>query len=199
MEINQSNQIEDSNLKTSLFSCSSSNSSHEPRENENENIYYYINKDGARITLFKNFGHVESKLISKRIAYQYYKMSTKKYSEYLEWDKLDWDKKGVFEKVDCDIKNKITVKELIENFKGEKWIAKKYNLLMHNCQTFAAKIIKILKAVRINEEDKLRVVEKTKLPGCIINALWHNEELSLKNTLGRIPIFGLFHDIINPK
>ena len=92
-----------------------------------------------------------------------------------------------------------TVKELIENFKGEKWIAKKYNLLMHNCQTFAAKIIKILKAVRINEEDKLRVVEKTKLPGCIINALWHNEELSLKNTLGRIPIFGLFHDIINPK
>ena len=66
-------------------------------------------------------------------------MSTKKYSEYLEWDKLDWDKKGVFEKVDCDIKNKITVKELIENFKGEKWIAKKYNLLMNNCQTFAEK------------------------------------------------------------
>ena len=28
------------------------NSSEELRENENDNIYYYINKDGVRITLF---------------------------------------------------------------------------------------------------------------------------------------------------
>ena len=40
----------DSDLK--IFSGSSSNSSNEARENKNENIYYYINKDGARITLF---------------------------------------------------------------------------------------------------------------------------------------------------
>ena len=32
------------------------------------------------------------------------------------------------------------------------------------------------------------------LPSCIISALWHNEKLSLTNTLGRIPIFGYFHD-----
>ncbi len=28
-----------------------------------------------------------------------------------------------------------------------------------------------------------------------MNALWHNEKLSLTNTLGRIPIFGIFYDI----
>ena len=99
-----------------------------------------------------------------------------------------------FYRVECDINNKIEIKELIENFKGERWGAKKYNVLLHNCQTFAAEVIKILKAVRKNEEHKIRMLEKSLLPGSIINALWHNEKLSIKNTLGRIPIFGFFYD-----
>ena len=89
----------------------------------------------------------------------------------------------------------MTVKELIKNFEGEKWVVKKYKVLTHNCQIFAAEIIKILKAIRKNGNDKIRMVEKIKLPGCIINALWHNEDLSLTNTLGRIPFFGFLHDI----
>ena len=40
----------DSNLTNS--GIGSINSSKEPRENENDNIYYYINKDGVRKTLF---------------------------------------------------------------------------------------------------------------------------------------------------
>ena len=90
----------------------------------------------------------------------------------------------------------MTVKELIKNFEGEKWVAEKYNVLTHNCQIFAAEIIKILKATRKNEKDKIRIVEKITLPGCIINALWHNEDLSLTNTLGRIPLFGFYHDLL---
>ena len=97
--------------------------------------------------------------------------------------------------VDCDINNKITLRELCNNFKGEKWEAKNYNVLNHNCQTFAAKIIKILKAIRIKEKDKIRTLEKSMLPNCIISALWDNEKLSKINTLGRIPVFGIFYDL----
>ena len=101
---------------------------------------------------------------------------------------------NIFETVDCDVINKITIRKLRDNFKGEKWLAKNYNVVFHNCQTFGAEIIKKLKAIRLNEKDKFRANEKTALPGCIINSLWQNEKLSLTNTLGRITIFGLFHD-----
>ena len=100
-----------------------------------------------------------------------------------------------FEKVDCEVLNKITVKELSDHFKEEKWEAGKYNVLTHKYQIFGAEIIKILKAIRIDKQDKVRMIEKTKLPGCIINSLGHNEELSWTNTLERILVFGLFHDM----
>ena len=38
--------------------------------------------------------------------------------------------------------------------------------------------------------------EKYLLQNCLIKALWENENLSMTNTLGRIPIIGLFHDIV---
>ena len=193
----------ESNLKKSIFS-SSSNSSNEPRKCNNENIYYYINKDGARITIFtydylnkfekikgKYYDYPISDLITDLIKCQHYNIS---YDE-LKKHKLNYDQIGNrFDTVDCDVINKITIRELKDHFKGEKWLAKKYNVVFHNCQIFGAEIIKKLKAIRINEKDKVRANEKTTLPGCIINALWHNEKLSLTNTLGRIPIFGLFHD-----
>ena len=195
-----------SDSKKSIFS-SSSNSSNEPRESNNENIYYYINTDGARITVFtidylKKFENIEpgdkfydddkiSGLITILIERQHYNISydecTKNYSDYYQFG-------NSFETVDCEVINKITVRELRDHFKGEKWLAKKYNVAFHNCQTFGAEIIKKLKAIRINEKDKVRANEKVTLPGCIISSLWHNEKLSLTNTLGRIPIFGLFHD-----
>lgn len=83
----------------------------------------------------------------------------------------------------------------MNNFKSEKWEAKSYNLLNHNCQTFGAEVIKILKAVRINKRDKIRINEKMILPNCMIKALWNNEELSAINTLGRVPVFGLAFDV----
>ena len=66
--------------------------------------------------------------------------------------------------------------------------------MTHNCQNFADEVIKILKAKRIHDIDKVRTKEKEKLPNCIISTLWDNEELSKINTLGRIPIFGYFYD-----
>ena len=140
-----------------LSSCSSSSN---PRESKNENFYYYINEDGARISVF-----TEDFLMKKFKGYPY---SLKKLI--------------------------ILLKELIDNLKGEKWEAKKYNVLTHNCQNFGAEVIRILKATRKNEDDKIRLKEKILLPSCIISSLWKNEELSLLNALGRIPIFGFFHD-----
>ena len=198
----------DSNLNNlGILTNSSFNSSKEPRINENGNIYFYINNDGVRITLFtnehlkmyeKNFFHNYlfndesdiSRLISHLMAIQYYNISIENYLE-----KEAGFNSIFFYRVECDINNKIEIKELIKNFKGERWGAKKYNFFTHNCQTFAAQVIEILKAVRKNEEQKIRMVEKSILPGSIINALWHNEKLSIKNTLGRIPIFGFFYDL----
>ena len=99
-----------------------------------------------------------------------------------------------FYRVECDINNKIKLKELIEYCTKKKWEADKYFVLSNNCQKLWVEIIKFLKAIRKYAQDKIRIKEKIMLPSCIISALWHNEKLSLTNTLGRIPIFGFFHD-----
>ena len=104
-----------------------------------------------------------------------------------------------FNIVKCDVKNKITLEELNKEFLGEKWEAKNYNLSSHNCQDFAAEVVKILKAVRMNEKDKIRINEKKALPNCLINALTNNEESFTINTLGRIPVFGLLFDVFVAK
>ena len=67
--------------------------------------------------------------------------------------------------------------------------------MLHNCQTFAAEVVKILKAIRIHETDKVRVNEKFLFTKLYNQALWHNEDLSLTITLGRIPVFGFFYDV----
>ena len=185
-------------LNKNYISNSSGSSNNLKRENKNENIYYYINKDGARITIFtaeylKKFeSYISDFVISRLIACQYYKISYEDYKNFLSkkfFGELN------FVKVTCEVINRITIKELIYHFKEEKWEAKNYIINYHDCQSFASEIIKILKAVRKNEEDKIRCIEKVELPDCIIRSLWKNEPLSLLNTLGRIPIFGFFHDL----
>ena len=199
----------ESKLKNSgaFSSFNYSNSSNNPRECQNDNTYYYINKDGARLTIinkkyYKNdsYSIKNGLLISEIIAAQqygkdieefinnYWKKSYKKENDISE----NFDD---FVRVECDIKNKMSLRELCNNFKGEKWEAKNYNVATHNCQTFAAKVIKILKAVRRNDRDKIRTKEKSELPNCIISTLWDNEELSVVNTVGRIPIVGFFYDL----
>ena len=193
----------DSEIKSNFFSSSSSN---EPRTSENDHDYYYINKDGARITrlsynnlesfvayrilssytceeLKDKVNELKTKIISGIIAEKIYNEITD--NEIL----LDKISKDIY-RIECDIKNKITLRELINNFKNENWSAREYNVATHNSQTFAAEIIKILKAIRMHEADKIRSNEKIILPNCLIKALWNNEDLSMTNTLGRIPIFG---------
>ena len=189
----------DSDIKNGFFS-SGSKSSETPRKDSNENLYYYINKDGARITKInkekysnKNKNESINDIIQKIIAAEQY---------HIPYEKFEFTilSKGIvngFQKIECNVNNKITLGELINNFKQEKWEAKYYNVLSHNCQTFGAEIIKILKAVRVNNRDKIRVKEKMILPNCMINALWENEDLSIVNTLGRIPVLGLGFDILS--
>ena len=55
--------------------------------------------------------------------------------------------------IKCDVNNKIILRNLIDEIKGEKWLAKSYSLVNNNCQDFEAEIVRILKANRIHEED----------------------------------------------
>ena len=61
-----------------------------------------------------------------------------------------------FYRVECDIKNKITLRELCNNFKSGNWSADNFEVATHNSQIFAAEIIKIFKAIRKHEYDKIR-------------------------------------------
>jgi hypothetical protein len=175
------------------------------RKENNKLTYYYINKDGARLTIYDN--SLLSKLdenfdiqscqrneisrISLAImASKYYGI---KYEEFFE-KAQNKDSSMYYSYIECDIDNKITLEDLCKEFEGEKWEAKNYNVVTHNCQNFADEVIKILKAKRIHDIDKVRTIEKEKLPNCIISTLWDNEKLSKINTLGRIPILGIFCD-----
>ena len=182
-----------------IFSSSNNiNSSQNCREKTNEFSYYYINKDGVRISKFnvKLSDNIEevSKQLMYEVATRYYGISVD------ELKRINLQDHNMFHAFYCDIKNKITLKELIEHFKGKKeWEAQAYNVLTHNCQNFGAEIIKLLKAVRVDERYRVRTREKMIIPNCMINAFWENEEWSLTNTLGRIPIFGAFYDVFTGK
>ena len=116
------------------------------------------------------------------------------FSQYYKLKKLK-----DFKFIECEIKKQMNLEELITYCKREKWEANKYNVFMHNCQDFVAEIIKVTKAIRIHNKDKIRTYEKLILPGCIISQLWDNEKLSSINTIGRIPMLGiLFDGIIGP-
>ena len=188
-----------------------SKDSQEPRKDKYTYDYYYINKDGVRISRL-SYNNLESyaayRILSdftcSELKVRVNELKTKIISGIIAeelYNKTEYEK-NLLEKItndiyriECDIKNKITLKELCNNFENENWRAQKYDVITHNSQTFAAEIIKILKAIRMHEADKIRVNEKRILPNCLIKALMNNEDLSLKNTLGRIPIFGLFHDL----
>ena len=187
---------EESDLKKSIFISSSS--SNEPRENKNENFYYYINKDnedktkrdGARITIYTkkvldfylskkyHWKYISiSELITDIIACQYYNMILDDFNKRKREENISKvinDDNNNFKRVECEVKNNIILKDLLDELKGEKWIAKNYNVLYLNCQSFGAEIIKILKAQRKDEFYKLRINEKLYIPSCIISALWHN-------------------------
>ena len=210
---------EDSEMKNSniFSSCSdSSGSSQNYRIEKNDFIFYYINKDGVRLTIieqemlkdFINYvknGFSDSYIIKLSllqannlhnfilviIACNYFKIPVREYYR-LNFLNLSLD----FKFVECEIKNKINLEKLIAYCKREKWEANNYNFLWNNCQDFAAEIIKITKAIRINNRDKIRMYEKKLLPGCIITQLWKNEKLSAINTIGRIPVVGFLFDLL---
>ena len=209
---------EKSEMKNSSIFASfskSSNSSINPRTEFNNFHYYYINKDGVRLTIIPKqilniieqkfnskftFERPLSRLVNKRRLYSsliliilicnHFGISLEQYIEKVE----NLPSYGDYKFIECDINNKIFLRELCDKFKGKKWEAISYNVKSHNCQDFVCEVIKILKAIRIHDYDKIRSLEKACLPNCIISALWDNEELSALNTIGRIPIIGTIFD-----
>ena len=179
----------------------SSESSNNPRIHNDEALYFYINKDGARITKINDkyfFGNDISKIPKEEIDLTVLKVIASYHHNisYEEINKRLGNYIDEYYRINCDINNKMNLKELLDHFKEEKWEAKNYCVLTNNCQDFACKIIKILKAVRSDEKTKIRTIEKMILPNSLIGALWDNEKLSFTNTMGRIPIIGLIYDLI---
>ena len=175
------------------------------REEHNKAQYYYINDDGVRITRIEN--NKNKNIINNQqfIALQIASATATAVPYFsaicnpILYRNFFLQVINQFNVVKCNVNNKITLNELKNEFLGENWKTRKYNLLNHNCQDFAADVIKILKATRIFEKDKIRMNEKNALPNCLINALTKNEETSTINILGRIPIFGLFFDLFIAK
>ena len=163
--------------------------------------YYYINEDGVRITKIAkqkdnivNHHNILSSIYSgTAVSYFGAACSTILNRNFIS------NLLNEVNIIKCNVKNQITLEELKNQFLGDNWQAKKYNITSHNCQDFGAEVVKILKAERINEEDKIRMNEKYALPNCIIKALTENEEFSSINTIGRIPIVGLLFDIFAAK
>ena len=172
----------------------------EPRKEINNFKYYYINTDGVRITRINNSETLDSQYIADVIGIGL------RYFNPVSFLAAAFPIVILFQPfisganlakiISCNVKNQITLKNLINRIKSEKWLAKNYNLLNNNCQDFAAEIILILQAVRINEKNKIRLIEKSSLPNCLIKALTKNEGSNLHNIIGRIPVVGLFHDLI---
>ena len=147
------------------------------REEENNVEYYYINDDGVRITRIEK---KENIIMNEKYIASFIGATAAVYFGNAVISILNRNViSQIINQVDvikCDVNNKITLKDLKQEFLGEKWKAKKYNLASHNCQDFAAEVVKILKAVRIHDKDKIRMLEKKALPNCLINALTNNEE-----------------------
>ena len=163
--------------------------------------YYYINEDGVRITKIER--HKDNTINYNNIVYAIYSGTAVSYfgaafSSILNRNFIS-NLLNEVNIIKCNVKNQITLEELKNEFLGDKWQAKEYNLTSHNCQDFGAEVVKFLKAERINEKDKIRMKEKYALPNCIINALTENEKISTINRIGRIPIFGLVFDLFIAK
>ena len=185
--------------KTSSFS--SSYSSEYIGYTYDETPYYFINEDGARLSKLnyeKYFFNRDPTKYQREVVKMQINEALRE--QYLlngnnEMDKYKKKYKDGLKSIECEIKNKVTLGELLEHFKGEEWTAEKYILGIHDCQDFAAEVITYLKAMRINVYDTLRIREKKLFPNCIISALNENESLSEIKIMGHIPVIGLVFDI----
>ena len=156
--------ITDSSLKyfeNQKFFFDSSNN----RIELNNQKYYYINqKDGVRITKIEYNGEknkiktndfIAATIVSGSCVFYFGNIANSILNRNFFLQIIN-----DFNIIKWDVKNKITLEELNKEFLGDKWEARKYELSSHNCQDFAAELVKILKAVRINEKDKIRINEK---------------------------------------
>ena len=130
----------------------------------NKAKYYYINGDGVRITKIEKKNNND--LINKNFIISAICAGTA--TVYFGAAAPSILNRNFIENIlnqvniiKCGVNNKITLEELNHEFIGELWAAKNYVLTSHNCQDFAAEVIKILKAVRIKEEDVLTQADDT--------------------------------------
>ena len=148
-------------------------------EENNKTPYWFINESGARLSRInyeKLFYASDPSKYPENVVKAAIKDAIEDHffgviDDYNDMDKFQKKFKDGFKSVKCDIKNKITLGELYNYFKGDKWTAEKYVLGFHDCQNFAAEVVYKLKAIRKYEHDQVRIREKKLLPDCVIREL----------------------------
>ena len=154
-----------SEMITSNIISSGSDSSNIPRIKNDKALYWYINNDGARLTKINNkyFGKNKISELSRDDIDFIVSKIIASYHHNIPYEEVNYNFNSFMEgyfHFSCDIQKNLTLKELLDNFKEENWEAKNYCVLTNNCQDFAAKILKLLKATRRNENIKIRTYEK---------------------------------------
>lgn len=182
---------------------SGSSSNNKCKGSEDNNLYYYLLKDGARFQEIKNDEIKDEKSIYNIIKANYFGVPLKDIQNfrYFFIDFLEKEEDNViisspFKGVQLNIGNKITLGELISSLiKGNNWNAKDYNVAFNNCQDFVAKCIRLLILTR-PVKYKLRLYETTYFSPCILKAFYDVEGWSVGNTFKRlfqrIPLIGNF-------
>ena len=196
----------------------------EPKDNNI--IYYYPFKDGISFYIIKSddlikFYEKEEKNIEKNIKNLYNNASEEIIKKLVEHEVCHYNLFIIYKNLYnttleesikelilhterhqvgqfyLEIKNKIKFFELIEQF-SDGWTAEDYNIVTHNCQDFAGKVINILKAYRPNE--KLRqLLYEIELPRVVVDALKENEseenseEVKKRRIYEKIPLYNLYY------
>ena len=197
------------------------------REPEDNNIiYYYPFKDGISFYIIKiddlrRFYNDEKDIIEKNIKNLYKNVSEDNFKKLVEYEVSRYNLFNIYKNlynttleesinelilhIDrhqvgqfyLQIKNKIKFFELIDQF-SDGWTAADYNIVTHNCQDFAGKVINILKAYRPNEKSR-QLIYEIELPRVVVDALKENEseenseEVKWRRIYEKIPLINLYY------
>lgn len=151
-------------------------------------LFIYGNDDNPKDGVFLEYGAYDEKREGDYESQVHYFRS----DNGLRFTKLNINNIPGY-KYECDVQNKMTIKELITCLEFRHFTKQKYNLVDQNCQYFVRKSIKILGSRRIHEHDRIRRFSKAEIPNRILDALEENE--GSDNFGEQIPIVGMFVSI----
>ena len=132
-------------------------------------LFIYGNDDNPKDGVFLEYGAYDEKREGDYESQVHYFRS----DNGLRFTKLNINNIPGY-KYECDVQNRMTIKELCTCLEFRHFTKQKYNLVDQNCQYFVRKSIKILGSRRIHEHDRIRRYSKAEIPNRILDPLEEN-------------------------